>query len=407
MIKKIGVLALVFCLLLAVLSPSLVQAQGGVAITGSSAEADFPTQLSFSMSARSDVNITDIRLCYAIDCISFAQVTNEAYVEFVPSTTVDASWTLAMMRIGGLPPGSSLEYWWKVEDASGNSVETAPARVQFDDTRYSWRSLTEGKVTLYWYEGDDSFAQELMSAAQQALVKLAENTGAELEDPVKLYIYANSEDLRGAMIYPQEWTGGVAFTRQGIIAIGISSSNITWGKRTIAHELTHLVIHQVTLNPYNDLPLWLDEGLAMYNEGELSSEFVASLKKAIAENSFISVQSLSSPFSSYIGEALLSYAQSYSLAEFLITNYGQSQMLELLNTFNQGSSYDAALEKVYGFDMDGLDSLWRVYVTEQYQSQIEGKGMHPALIVLLAALATWFLLALGWVIKKRVRRRGQ
>jgi hypothetical protein len=34
-------------------------------------------------------------------------------------------------------------------------------------------------------------------------------------------------------------------------------------------------------------------------------------------------------------------------------------MLELLLTFKEGSGYDAALEKVHGFDMDGLDKLWR------------------------------------------------
>jgi len=36
-----------------------------------------------------------------------------------------------------------------------------------------------------------------------------------------------------------------------------------------------------------------------------------------------------------------------------------------LSTFRQGSSYDGALEKVYGFDMDGLDKLWRGYVSAQ------------------------------------------
>jgi hypothetical protein len=34
-------------------------------------------------------------------------------------------------------------------------------------------------------------------------------------------------------------------------------------------------------------------------------------------------------------------------------------MFELLNTFRQGSGYDEALERVYRFDMDGLDTLWR------------------------------------------------
>ncbi|MBA7638037.1 hypothetical protein ES703_45686 [subsurface metagenome] len=203
-----------------------------------------------------------------------------------------------------------------------------------------------------------------MATAQQALVRLAEDTGSYLEKPVKAYIYANSRDLQGSMIYPQEWTGGAAFTRHGIIAISIAPNQIEWGKRAMTHELTHLVIHQMTFNPYNDLPNWLDEGLAMYNEGILGSEFTAFLSRAITQDSLISVRSLSSPFSAYADQSLLAYAQSYSLVEFLISNYGSDKMLELLNTFRQGSSYDGALEEIYGFDMDGLDTLWRDYITK-------------------------------------------
>ena len=164
------------------------------------------------------------------------------------------------------------------------------------------------------------------------------------------------------MIYPQEWTGGVAFTRYGIMAIGIAPDNIEWGKRAIAHELTHLVIHQVTLNPYNEIPTWLDEGLAVRSEGPLSESLSSYLDYAIAEEDFISVQSLSSPFSAYAGEAALSYAESYSLVEFLIDTYGEVKMHELLLTFREGSTYDGALEKVYGFDMDDLDKRWKEWL---------------------------------------------
>jgi len=364
MINKAGILALVVCLLLAILSPGLVQAQSGLTVLDSSAQAEFPANLKFNLSAESDVAITDIRLHYAVDRVSFAQVTSEVYIEFVPSPAVEAEWTWDMRKMGGLPPGSSVDYWWTVKDASGSRVETAPVKVHFDDLRYPWHSLTEGKVTLYWYKGDESFAREIMVVAQQAMVQLADDTGAYLERPVKLYIYANAQDLQGAMIYPQEWTGGAAFTRYDTIAIGIAPGNLQWGKRAIAHELTHLVIHQMTLNPYAGLPTWLDEGLAMHTEGILGPQFTTPLNRAVAENGLISVCSISSPFSAYAEEAILAYAQSYSLVEFLISNYGQDKMLELLNTFREGSGYDDALEKVYGFDMDGLDALWRDYITE-------------------------------------------
>ena len=249
-----------------------------------------------------------------------------------------------------LPPGAEIQYSWRIEDAAGHELETPWKTVQFNDNRYSWKSLTEGKITLFWYEGDQSFAQELMDSANAALEKLAQDTGAHLEQAVDIYIYASSQDLLGALIFPQEWTGGVAFTEYGIIVIGIAPDNLAWGKRAMAHELAHLVTYQMTYNPYSDIPTWLNEGLSMYAEGSLDPTFRSLLDKAISEDKLISVQTLSSNFPADPEEARLSYAESYSLVEFLIQHYGQEKMLSLLSTFKQGSTYDNALEEVYGFD---------------------------------------------------------
>jgi len=379
MIKNVGLFALVVCLFLAAVIPVPLQAQSKLTVLDSGTQMEFPAKLSFTLSVESDANITDIRLHYVVDRWSFAQVTSEVYVEFVPAATVDAEWTWDMRRTGGVPPGASICYWWTVEDARGRRVETTPVWVQFDDTRYPWQSMSEGKVTLHWYDGDESFARELMASAQEALVRLARDTGAVLEKPVEVYIYADARTLQGSLIFPQEWTGGVAFTRYGIIAIGIAPKSLDWGKRAMVHELAHLVIHQMTLNPYGDLPTWLDEGLAMYAEGALEPQFVTLLNQAVAEDSLISVRSLSSPFSAHARESILSYAESYSLVKFLVERYGQGQMLELLLTFKQGSGYDAALQKVYGFDMDGLDARWRSYLAEPAQvSEKKGLSASPA-----------------------------
>lgn len=377
--KKAIFWTLAIFLLFALFSPGLIQAQGELTIVDSSAQVDFPNRLNFSLSARGPVEITDIRLHYRVSQMSFAPVTSEAYLEFTPATAVSVTWPLEMVRIGGLPSGSRLEYWWTVTDAIGSTVEISAASIQFDDNRYQWQSLAEGKVTLYWYEGDRAFAEELMAVTQGALTRLKESTGAELETPVKLYIYSSADDLRGAMIYPQEWTGGIAFTRYGILAIGISPDNLDWGRGAIAHELTHLVVHQVTLNPYGDIPTWLDEGLAMNSEGPLEPVFESYLNSARADNRFISVPSLASPFSAYAAEAALSYAESYSLVSFLISSYGQEKMFELLSTFREGATYDEALLKVYGFDMEGLDTLWREWFTESVPAA-SARELEPVLV---------------------------
>ena len=131
----------------------------------------------------------------------------------------------------------------------------------------------------------------------------------------------------------------------------------------------------------------------MYAEGEPESRLLSLLNKAIAENRVTSVRSLSSPFSAYAQEATIAYAQSYSLVEFLISRYGQAKMLELLDTFGQGSDYDEALKKVYGFDMDGLNQRWLDYMTASAEAG-EQAGLVPKPVEASTGLATSLLLCL-------------
>ena len=382
---------LVAFLLFLGLTPSFVKADSGIAVLDSSVEVHFPTTLVFNLEAESNVDIVDARLHYQVDKMNYVQVVSQGWADFAPASRIETSWVWDM-RKSSLPPGATVEYWWTVKDAAGNEGETSPSVIHFDDNRYHWQSLTEGDITLFWYEGDDSFAQELMGACQQGLARLTRDIGTYPERPIQIYIYASAGDLQGAMIFPQEWTGGAAFTEFGIIAIGISADKVAWGKAALVHELTHLVVHQATFSPYGRLPIWLDEGLAMYNQGELDPSFRAWLDKAISEDKLISVRSLCSPFSSQPEKAYLSYAESYSLVEYLLHNYSQRKMLHLLTLLKQGNTYDEALTQVYGFDVDGLDARWReTLVTPLVQA--ETLWLHPALIAVLSALATSLALA--------------
>ncbi|MFW6151220.1 MAG: peptidase MA family metallohydrolase [Chloroflexota bacterium] len=334
-----------------------------ITVLDTSVEARFPSALVFKLEAESEQEIVDARLLYRVERMNYAEVTSEAWADVSPSRHVETSWTWDMRR-SSLPPETVVHYRWSITDALGNRQETAEKTVTFEDTRYDWQRMTEGRINLFWYSGDDAFAGELMEACQDGLDRLVQDMGVSPQGEIDLYIYASSDDLQGAMIFPQEWTGGAAFTEFGTIAIGIAPDRLAWGKRAIVHELTHLVVHQATFNPYSDLPRWLDEGLAMYNEGELAAGFVTHLEKAVVGGNLISVRTLCSGFSAHPERAYLAYAQSYSLVEYLLSEHGHDSMLELLDVFGAGSTYDGALEEVYGFDIEGLDRRWREYVGE-------------------------------------------
>ena len=339
MIRRI---ALIISALLLLLSPSLVVAENDIAVINSDVEINFPSQAVFTLEAESYADIVDVRLYYQVDKMNYASVVSEGWADFTPAPKIEANWAWDM-RKASLPPGA-VTYWWVIEDAAGSRFETSHEVTHFDDERYHWQSLTssgffeksqisqdEGaELTIFWYEGDESFAQELMNACEGGLARLTEDIGTYPGRPIKIYVYASVEELQGSMIFPQEWTGGAAFTEFSIIAISIPPSSLDWGKRALVHELTHLVVHQATFSPYAELPTWLDEGLAMYNEGELDPYLSPYLQRAIFEDKLISVRSLCSPFSAEPEKAYLSYAQSYRLVEYLLDNYGQGKMLNLL-----------------------------------------------------------------------------
>jgi len=395
MIKRI---ILITSALFLLFSLSAVAAVDGIVVIDMDVDINFPNQAVFTIEAESYVDIVDVRLYYQVDRMNYAEVVSEGWADFTPASMVEANWVWDM-RNAGLPPGAEVIYWWMIEDADGNRFETSPDIMNFDDDRYLWQSLTStapqgSEMSLFWYEGSDSFARELMDTCEEGLARLTQDIGTYPERPINIYIYASDNDLKGAMIFPQEWTGGVAFTAFSTIAIGISPSELDWGKKALLHELTHLVVHQATFSPYGQLPLWLDEGLAMYNEGELDPVLRSYLEEAIAEDELISVRSLCSPFSAYSEKASLSYAQSYSLVEYLLDNYGQDSMLDLLAILREGSTYDEALTEVYGFDIDGLDARWRATLTSYAVIASEdgqsGTSEIAVLAIIATALALWF-----------------
>ncbi|KTB48631.1 peptidase MA domain-containing protein [Dehalogenimonas alkenigignens] len=388
MVKRSWSALLVSVLLWICLCPPVFIEADSIQITKSANFGQFPTNISFNLSASSDYEITGARLHYRVHRQSYAIVVSEALVRFTPSKNVDLGYTIDLRRAGGLPPGTLIDYWWTITDANGSVTQSQVTTIRFDDNRYSWKALSQGLVTLNWYSGSDSFAKTLMDTAQQALIKLHEDTGAALVQPVSIYIYENAQALQGSMVFPQEWTGGVAFTDFNTICIGIEPANVSWGKRAIVHELAHLVTSQMTDNPYGGIPTWLNEGLSMYAEGPLDAVYVAFMNAALDQQTLFSVASLASPFSAFANLSYLSYAQSYHIVKYLIEQYGQDKMLQLLNTFASGATTDDALLAVYGFDTEGLNKDWQTFIVNTVPERVNSDIIWtPWLVVLMVMVA--------------------
>jgi hypothetical protein len=346
------VLALV---LLTMVSP-LVLAQEGITVTANTYEYSFSKKIVFRLVAESSSEINAITLTYRI---GDEPVTNRAYPEFSSAKRVEAEYVWRLQR-GEIPPGSDIEYSWRIEDAAGNTLKTEPITFTYMDDRFTWQSLTEGKIILYWYNADQAFGRRLLDSAVDSLARLEENIGVELEKPVKIIVYQSKADMQEALVSKGRIFEERIITLGTVVAPDIMLLHGTHSQvdRTIAHELTHVVVGLATENPYAKIPAWLNEGLAMYNEGELRKDNAEALKRGIRENRLLSVRSLTS-VTGNPDEINLFYGEVYSIIEFLLKTYGKEKMSELLKVFKEGRLPDDALMEVYDFDQDELDTLWR------------------------------------------------
>jgi hypothetical protein len=351
--------ALLLALLLALAAFAFAPqpAEGQVlTVSDTGVENDFPEGIQFSVSARSDVPIEKVRLRYTVLPDGSAA---SAVPEFEELTAVSTSLTL-----GGddlyLPPGTGIDYFWEVEDRGGNTATTEEKSIVYEDTRFDWQTLESGGVILHYYSGGDEDAQAMADVAHEALAEMSGLLGASVEFPVNVRIYASVDDMRPALQRRSETyesqiiTAGVRVSSDTVLVLG----NVSFS--TLRHELAHVVTAIAGEGPFGALPAWLDEGTAVYAQGDPEG-FSGSVERAIQRGNVLSLRSITS----YQGDPAkvdLFYGQSWSVVSYLVETYGEEKFAQLFAEIREGNTTDSALEAVYGFDQDGLDNEWRASV---------------------------------------------
>ena len=352
------IFTLIFSLNLLAVSPASASPAAGV--TDNEIILRFPESATFRATLTSEAEITSVVLEYGNEQQTCGEVIAKAFPQFTPGTMVNAEWTWEMRQSGSLPPGARLWWRWRVTDANGEETVTETETATWLDDIHDWQSMNNGDVLrLHWYEGDQTFAIDLAKAAYNGLQFNETQSGLKAGAPIDIYVYADTNDLKEAILYEPTWTGGQAFPDQNIVILGIPEADLDWGRTAIVHELTHVLVGHLTFSCLGDVPTWLNEGLAVYSEGELDRVSQQQLEDAIREDTLLTVRSLSSGFSEVPDKAYLSYSQSYSITKFLVQTYGQEKMTTLLLALKNGMTPDEALQQTYGFSTDGLEAAWR------------------------------------------------
>ena len=354
--RALGTLVLFVVLLTPILS---VQAAGAAQTAGDGATIDFPNTVTFAVTLQGSATINSVTLEYGTKQSTCGTVIGKAFPEFSPGGSVRAEWTWDMRQSGSLPPGATIWWRWRYSDGTGKEIVSEEKTITWLDKVHNWQTLSSGMLRLHWYGIDEAFAQDMLNAGVGGLGFNETQSGLKTDAPIDVYVYPNYDDMRAAILYEPSWTGGLAFPEHNIVLMGLSGGNTEWDQSTVVHELTHVLVGHLTFSCLGFVPTWLNEGLAVFSEGQLDPVSSAQLEDAIKSDTLLSVESLSTGFSEVADKANLSYSESYSIVKFLIGTYGQAKMTALLAALRNGRSVEEALLQVYGFDIGGLEDQWR------------------------------------------------
>ena len=158
---------------------------------------------------------------------------------------------------------------------------------------------------------------------------------------------------------------------------------------TLKHELCHILLHSNIES--KNLPRWLDEGVCQWASGGIA-EIIAdsgerTLAKAAVSDSMISIGNLTR-FPDDEKSLILAYEESKSIVEYIVSEYREQGVLQVLEYLKQGYSADDSISKGLLVSTSELENKWIAHLKRRY-SWFSYVSQHIyTILFFLAALAT-------------------
>ncbi|HOJ33686.1 MAG TPA: peptidase MA family metallohydrolase [Candidatus Hydrogenedentes bacterium] len=125
-------------------------------------------------------------------------------------------------------------------------------------------------------------------------------------------------------------------------------------RRRLFHEYTHVVVRHIA---GDNVPWWLNEGLAEVFSDEITQEEVALLQSAFQQGKAFPLQSLEEHQLNAlrVDDLQLAYVQSHATVRYLWTRFGQGSLVRFLNLLAAGTTPEDALRQIYRRSYATLD----------------------------------------------------
>ena len=253
-------------------------------------------------------------------------------------------------------PNTPVTYQWRA--TVGDDVVLSDEQViRYDDDRegLDWQSARLGEATVHWYGDAEAQARRFGELTAVGVEQGERLMGTTLAGPVDVFVYATRDDFLGALgPGSREWIGAVAYSELRTIFMWLEGGSPAYLEVAMVHEVTHIVFHDATDNPYHDPARWLNEGIATWSEYNDSAGQRSIVEFEASGGGLFSFDAITEQFPIGDRAAELSYAQGTTMVDLIVDRYGPEAVARITAAYREGASDVEALEAGAGIPADQL-----------------------------------------------------
>lgn len=245
---------------------------------------------------------------------------------------------------------------------------------------FTWFILQTEHFEVYYNPEIEDLARIAAKMAEESYEKISADLRYNVSNPIPFVLFKSHYDFQQTNIILELIERGVGgfteiFKYRMVIPFTGSYKRL---QTVITHELTHVFSYDIL---YHDIlsaffstqafvvpPLWLMEGLAEYETGDLDTSGRTVLGDAVLENNLIPLVDLAD--FSRLSRVYLAYKESQSLIRYIARTYGEDKIHLLLRRFKAQPNIESMIKTSLGVSIETLENGWIKSLQQQYYPEL-------------------------------------
>ena len=232
-----------------------------------------------------------------------------------------------------------------------------------------WRVFKSTHFLVYYHNASEETLNRLTDKAEGYYNEITDNLGFNRfnfwtwDERAKIYLFDTREEYTKETGNP-DWSAGQALAGSKVIRTFITAPNFM--DNILPHEMGHIIFREMVGFNNPAIPLWLEEGVATYQEKHKVAGVKRFLAGRIKNGFFMELKDLEGfqPVNSQDKEKVeLFYLESYSVIDYLISEFGKDRFVLFCQYLRDYRDLRRALALAYSFSgTDELGSSWKAYI---------------------------------------------